>query len=178
MQPLLIIITGRPGTGKTTLAHRLSADLGIPAFCKDECKEKLFDRLGWSDQEWSQKLSLAAYHVMDYVIESNLSCNTNLIIESNFLHKFDSERIAGLAMKHGAKIVQIVLHADEQVRAERYNRRNAENRHPGHHTRDIYHMNPANGRYEPLDVPGDLVELDVTDFSTFDYSALLTTLRA
>ncbi len=34
-QPCIIIITGLPGTGKTTLGKRLSENLAVPFFYKD-----------------------------------------------------------------------------------------------------------------------------------------------
>jgi predicted kinase len=37
--PTLIIVSGPPGAGKTTLAHALAARLPCPAICRDEIKE-------------------------------------------------------------------------------------------------------------------------------------------
>jgi predicted kinase len=39
MEPTLVIISGPPGSGKTTLAHHLAAAIGCPAICRDEIKE-------------------------------------------------------------------------------------------------------------------------------------------
>lgn len=40
-QPALIVVTGRPGAGKTTLAHALARAVPCPAVCRDEIKEGL-----------------------------------------------------------------------------------------------------------------------------------------
>ncbi|GII52576.1 hypothetical protein Pth03_09650 [Planotetraspora thailandica] len=37
--PALIVVSGSPGSGKTTLAHRVARTLGCPAICRDEIKQ-------------------------------------------------------------------------------------------------------------------------------------------
>ncbi len=36
---MLIIVSGAPGTGKTTLAHRLAPEIGCPVISRDEIRE-------------------------------------------------------------------------------------------------------------------------------------------
>jgi adenylate kinase family enzyme len=49
--PSLIVVSGPPGTGKTTLAHEIATVVGCPAICRDEIKEGMahatpeFDRI-------------------------------------------------------------------------------------------------------------------------------------
>ncbi|MFZ4462043.1 MAG: AAA family ATPase [Patescibacteria group bacterium] len=45
MKSLLIIITGLPCTGKTTLGRKLAEELRLPFVSKDDFKELLFDDL-------------------------------------------------------------------------------------------------------------------------------------
>jgi predicted kinase len=37
--PTLVVISGLPGSGKTTLAHAIARAVGCPAICRDEIKE-------------------------------------------------------------------------------------------------------------------------------------------
>ncbi len=37
--PTLVVVSGPPGAGKTTLAHAIGRGLGCPAICRDEIKE-------------------------------------------------------------------------------------------------------------------------------------------
>lgn len=39
LAPTLIVVAGPPGSGKTTLAHKIAAAVGCPAICRDEIKE-------------------------------------------------------------------------------------------------------------------------------------------
>ncbi|WP_425432548.1 AAA family ATPase [Hydrococcus rivularis] len=46
MKMLLILISGLPCTGKTTLARKIAQKLQLPLVCRDDIKESLFDSLG------------------------------------------------------------------------------------------------------------------------------------
>ena len=60
----LVLVTGPPASGKTTLARPLAHHLDLPLLGKDTIKEALFDTLGTGDRAWSRRLGAASYGVL------------------------------------------------------------------------------------------------------------------
>jgi len=49
-----VVVSGTAGSGKTTLAVPLAAELQLPLICKDSIKEAMADVLRLGDDAWSQ----------------------------------------------------------------------------------------------------------------------------
>ncbi len=113
--PLLIIISGPPCSGKTALGGWLAQQLTIPLFHRDAFKEVLFDSLGWSDLEWSQKLGGASYSLLYHTIEALLRAEGSMIVESNFDPQFDTQRLRDLAGRYPFLPLQIRCMAEGAV---------------------------------------------------------------
>ena len=82
--PLLIVVTGLPASGKTTLSRRIANDLHLPLISRDGIKEILFDGLGWSDREWSKRLGKVSYELTYYFVQLHIASGQAVIVESNF----------------------------------------------------------------------------------------------
>jgi hypothetical protein len=62
----LVYVSGAPGSGKTSLAVPLAAELGYALLAKDRIKETLHDAFGAPepDREWSRRLGGAAMELL------------------------------------------------------------------------------------------------------------------
>jgi predicted kinase len=180
--PTLILVTGLPCTGKSALARKLAARLDLPLLGKDLIKEALFDSLGWGNRAWSKRLGVASVTVLFAIIESELAAGRSCIVESNFHPEHDAPRVRELQRRHAAGVVQLLCVTDGEVLVERHQARaRSGRRHPGHLERQLVHeLRPAllRGRLDPLDVGGELIEVDTTDFATVDEAAIAARLAA
>jgi predicted kinase len=62
----IVLVSGAPGAGKTTLAVPLACELGFPLLSKDDIKDALWDALDLpsADLLWSRKVGGAAMEVL------------------------------------------------------------------------------------------------------------------
>jgi predicted kinase len=52
-----VVVSGLPGSGKTTVGRHLAAALDLPLLDKDAILEGLFERKGIGDTAWRRALS-------------------------------------------------------------------------------------------------------------------------
>ena len=182
--PTLILVSGAPGTGKTTVARELSNGLGIAMVSKDAIKESLFDSLGSSDREWSRRLGRASMGLLFDFVEAQLSAGCSVIAESNFYpHPYEDEReIRRCRDKHGALVFEVHCAGAPEVVLSRYRQRQgSDERHPGHvmESADYEELEARlrGGFFHPMEMGGGLTRVDTTDFERIDHKALIDEVR-
>ena len=156
--PLLVVITGMPAAGKSTLAKSLRRELGLPLIVRDEIKERLYEELGTGDIEWSNRLGSAAFGLLFDFAAVLLQSGTAVIVEANFFR--GSEPQFSALPEH--RVVQIHCAAPLDVLVSRYTDRP---RHPGHHDAEkvlLLRERFENSVHGPLDLAGEVIEVDTS----------------
>lgn len=151
-QPTLLVVSGPPCSGKSTLARRLRARLGWPLLEKDAFKEALFDTLGTGDADWSRRLSEAAFARQFAAADAILSQGGSLLVVGNFRAEHHPA-LAGLAARHHAALTQVACCASPATLATRQAARAAAGRrHPGHADSPALPGEAELARYGPLPI--------------------------
>ena len=170
-RPSLIVVTGRPGSGKTTLARALARAVRCPLICRDEIKEGFVHAnadAGADDRDVTSKV----FGVFFETIASLLNHRVTLVAEAAFQHKLWAPKLQPL--RETADVRVIVCHVDTDLaRARRVARGEADP------SRERFHapVDPAVGIYDPprLEVP--MLTVDTTDGYRPSFDAVVTFAR-
>ena len=63
--PLIVVVTGMPAAGKTTVAESLSGSLSLPLVAKDTVKEQLYESLGTGNLFLADRLEERAHRSLE-----------------------------------------------------------------------------------------------------------------
>jgi predicted kinase len=162
-EPLLVVVTGPPASGKSSLARDLAAELRIPFLSKDEFKERLYEEIAAGD-EAEAAIERAALAILYSVAASNLQVDVSVLVESNFDTESDVQPLRSLG---AARIVQVHCGGDTDELVEHFRERSQRGeRHPGHDDEpedaEELRRKIESGLWEPLDLPGELIRVDRT----------------
>jgi predicted kinase len=134
-RPTLVLISGMPATGKSTIAVDLAGHLGWPVFTKDTFKELLFDVAGYDEATFddieSERMGAQSIALLLTIAESLVNAHVNVVLEANFRADLTADQMQPFLEQADVRHVYCALDPDRIV--ERYAKRlEQDERHPVH----------------------------------------------
>ncbi|HVT98950.1 MAG TPA: AAA family ATPase [Acidobacteriaceae bacterium] len=154
----VVLVSGPPGSGKTTLARPLAERLGFALLTKDDIKESLYTSMQGTagDVEFSRRIGSAAMEVL-WALAPHCPA---VVLEANFRTQssYEREKVAGLVAA-GAQIVEVYCRLPREEASRRFAERAREVRH--HPAHALAEMPPERMReYEEPFALGPVIEVD------------------
>ena len=130
--PKCIIVTGRPGSGKTTLAAKLATQICLPLVSRDAIKEGYVNTHGIKHTELSPDTNGKVSALFFEIAVHYLSGAVSLVMEAAFQHKIWAANIDALQAVSDPCIV--ICSVPAELAAERHLQRGLEDQR-----REYYH---------------------------------------
>ncbi len=150
-KPVLIMLYGYPGAGKTYFAGELAKAMGAAHLQGDRIRYELFEEPRYDKQE-----NEIVSHLMEYMAEEFLSAGVNVIFDANADRLVQRRALRDIAVKNKGQALLVWLQIDQESAFQRIgkrDRRRSGDKYTRPHTKETFQtiltamQNPKNEDY-------------------------------
>ena len=117
-RPLLVLLYGYPGVGKTHFARQLTEVVHAAHVQGDKMRSELFEQPRFDKQE-----NAVVNHLMEYMTEEFLQAGISVVYDTNAMRLADRRALRDMARKAKAECLLIWLQIDLDSAMQRLNQR-------------------------------------------------------
>ncbi|MEP6528295.1 MAG: AAA family ATPase [Nocardioidaceae bacterium] len=152
----VVIVTGVPGSGKTTLGSALAIALGARFLSLDAIKERLYHRGAENRDQFGLRLAAEAELVAQLVAEQG-----TVVVDIWIAPGRDTDRVTTLLQHQGKHIVEVLCRVPTDVAVDRYTRRKRSRPHLPPDEPTLRRIRDAIDVLQPMGI-GTCIELDTS----------------
>jgi glucokinase len=158
----LVVVSGLPASGKTTLSRSLATELGFVHVWRDGLKVPLRPMTDAVPAESFDVVGLAMNELVNSIVSAVLDAGTGAVVDSNFNREDQADALRRLVAERRPRCFEICLWGDADVLTQRFI-----DRADPPLTQDLrpYFETVLHRERRPVLDTAVLVEVDTTDFS-------------
>jgi predicted kinase len=162
--PVLVVVSGPAGSGKTTLAHEIARTIGCPAICRDEIKEGMVHNTPNFVAAGGDELTRRTLPVFFGLLDLLLRAGVTTVAEAAFQDRVWRPRLEPFHGLARIRIVHAVVAAD--VAFQRILHRKAQNPLRRAHADPAYGDAASQARaqnaFDRVSIDAPCIEVDTT----------------
>jgi predicted kinase len=174
----LVVVSGLPAAGKSTLSTRLGTDLGIPVIRRDRLRRAAFDSSLLTQPETRELVHRVTGAMVMALLESCVDEGHQVVLDGNFNTPDVAKPVRGFVEENALAAIEICLWGNPDVLRARFIDRGDPSLTDDFRT---YFEHVLHRTREPvLRAPSPVFHVDTTDFENLDvtYPSLLAAIQA